>query len=150
MWKFFTNTGSEKKITASIISPEVSRYESTSNAGPTAVTTTGNGDALYDMPTCTVGAVRHYWELSGQVQCDTANTTIWLRLHEGTNAALGALVAETQIRNQNAGVPRDFFLRIPFTPTAGTRGYCLRWRGVSGNYTLYNSIIPLVSRIVVA
>lgn len=121
------------------------------NFGPTGVTGTGDGDHISDLGSVTTEAVKYYFELSGLAASGTANDAIYFRLHEGTNASLGALIDEVQIGIPTTGVAIAFFLRTYFTPAAGTRSYTLRWRGAGGGmYTLYNSINPLIARIVKA
>lgn len=128
---------------------ELAYFTRSARDGPTGVTTTGNGDALFEFPSATYEAVKHYFELNVFAGSNIANGGLYFRLHEGTSAAPGTLIDEVEVDTPSAAGAIHGAFRVPFVPAAGTRQYAVRWRAsVAATWTLYNDINVLVSRIV--
>lgn len=130
---------------------EVARVVTSTTLGPTAITTSGNGDSLVDLGSVTTRAIPHYFELNVYVgHNNAAAQTIEFRLHEGTGAAPSTLVGVVQATIVAGGGPMVLAFRFPFTPAAGTRAYSVRWRSVtspSPQWTGYGAIDPIVYTI---
>lgn len=129
---------------------EVVAYTTGVDFGPTGVTGTGNGDALFSFAAATFEAVKYYFELSGLVQDNGGSADYEIRLHDGT--APGTLIASAQFLTPGSNPGQPVFVRFGFTPTAGSHTFQVRLRDVTGGrtYTIGNSNYPLTARIVKA
>lgn len=107
----------------------------TVDQGPTGVATANPGDSLVDFGVQTVRNVPHWVEMTLLIKASAA-ATLFLLLYDGTPSSPGALLAYAPIY-----VPVSpslvVSLRLRFTPTAGTRGYHVRWRNDSAAGTLF-------------
>lgn len=129
---------------------EIAYYSTGTDVGPTGVTTTGNGDAIFEFGDTTTENVKYYFEMWLIVQSSAGNEVIFFRFNEGTSASPGTLIEEFNTRTPTTNPGPPHFFRVPFTPSAGTRGYAVRWRGGAGTYTIVNSQVPISARIVKA
>jgi len=112
------------------------------NIGPTGVTSTGTGDGFFNLNAgnpITVAAIPYLLEYYQALQGPAAAARINFRLMEGTIAAPGAQAVVWTIDTVAAG--HEFhFVRVPFTPTAGSRNYHLRWQpAVAGTWAQLNT-----------
>jgi|SRR5215471_4538102 len=127
---------------------ELAFYTTSTNFGPTGVSSTGNGDPLFAFPAATFEAVKYYFELSAIFQDSGGLAGYEIRLHDGT--APGPLIQATTVitPGTNPGYGPVFF-RFAFTPTAGSHTYQVRWRDAAGGhtFTVPNSVYPITGRI---
>lgn len=124
-------------------------YRSTgTDDGPTGVTQTGNGDALFQFGPVTVEAVKYYFDFWAVIQSNAGNDVLFIRFHEGTSGSPGTLIDEFSTRTPTLSPGPPHYFRLPFTPAAGTRDYAVRWRGDGGTYTIVNATVPMTCRIV--
>src|SRR5262249_25421595 len=122
------------------------------NSTAAAITTTGNGDALFTFGSITVRNVRHILELTGYlVHTDGSNQNMEFQLHEGPVGTPSTLVGtRTTCVPDTAGGAFPFALSLPFTRTAGTREYHLRWRCAGTGWQRMGASQPTVARIIEA
>jgi hypothetical protein len=133
---------------------EVARLITSTHLGPTGIGTTFPGMAYLDLGSVTTRNVPHYFEVFAyQQQLASPSNLIWA-LYDGTIAAPGSQIAVGRIFTPSQGLPPAAgstslgtgFIRVPFTPPAGTRSYHVRLVSGTGgaNWDLHNDSIPLV------
>lgn len=121
---------------------ELARFSTTTDNGPTGVSTGGAGDPLYDLGSITTRAVLHEWQSSLLIRSSVANDPLFLLLYEGTPAAPGANVGFAPLYAPTAGGLLAS-IRVRFNPAAGTRNYHVRWRNQGAPSTLWTLLNSL-------
>lgn len=142
--------GSAAGAAAAVYPPgfEVAAFTTVSNFGPTAITTTGNGDKIFDFPAATYEAVPHYFDMYFLVQDNSGAAVIEFRLHD--DAGHGTTLIELdQYRTASANPGSPMFCRFWFTPSSGSHTYGVYWKDITTGrtYTMVNSTTRLLARI---